>query len=40
VVLTDQVKSVDWQARQARRKGRVAPEVTGHVLARVRALLV
>jgi len=39
VILADQVKSLDWQARQAKRKGRVAPEVIGHALARVRALL-
>lgn len=39
VVLADQVKSLDWRARQAKRKGRVSPEVTERTLARVRALL-
>jgi mRNA interferase MazF len=39
VVLADQVKSVDWQARKARRKGRVSPAVLGAVSARIKALL-
>ena len=39
VVLADQVKSLDWRARRARRKGRAAKEVADQVLARVRLLL-
>jgi len=39
VILADQVKSLDWRARQAKRKGRVSPEVTERSLTRVRALL-
>lgn len=40
VILSDQVKSLDWQARQAERQGRLPPEVTERALARLRALLV
>ncbi len=40
VILADQVKDLDWRARQAKRKGRVLPEVTEHTLTRVRAPLV
>ena len=39
VVLADQVKSVDWQARKARRKGRVSHAVLSAVGARIKALL-
>lgn len=39
VVLADQLKSVDWQARRAQRKGRAANEVVADVLARIQALL-
>jgi mRNA interferase MazF len=39
VVLADQVKGVDWQARKARRRGRVSPAVFGAVSARIEALL-
>jgi mRNA interferase MazF len=39
VILSDQVKSLDWQARQARHNGRASPEVIARTLARVRALL-
>jgi mRNA interferase MazF len=39
VILADQVKSLDWRVRQARRKGRVTPAVTKRALARVMALL-
>lgn len=39
VILTDQVKSLDWRARQAKRKGRISPQVTERTLTRVRALL-
>lgn len=39
VVLADQVKSVDWKARRAQRKGRASDAVIADVLARVQALL-
>jgi mRNA interferase MazF len=39
VILADQVKSLDWRARQVKRKGRVSPEVTERTLTRLRALL-
>jgi mRNA interferase MazF len=39
VVLPDQVKSVDWQARNARRNGRVSSAVLSAVSARIQALL-
>ena len=39
VILSDQVKSLDWQARDAKRKGKVAAEVVAKALARARALL-
>jgi mRNA interferase MazF len=39
VVLADQIKSVDWQARNARRKGRVSPGVLSAVSVRIKALL-
>ena len=39
VVLSDQVKSLDWRARQAKRKGEVAQAVMEQTLARIRALL-
>ncbi|MBI2294725.1 MAG: endoribonuclease MazF [Betaproteobacteria bacterium] len=39
VVLADQVKSVDWQARRAQRKGRAAGGAVTDVLARIQALL-
>jgi mRNA interferase MazF len=39
VVLADQVKSVDWRARRAERKGRVSPALLAEVRAKVRALL-
>jgi mRNA interferase MazF len=39
VILSDQVKSLDWQARHAKRKGRVTPEVMERTLARARTLL-
>jgi mRNA interferase MazF len=38
-VLADQVKSLDWRARRASRKGAVAPEVLAEVQAKIRALL-
>ena len=39
VVLSDQVKSLDWRARQAKRKGEVARAVIDQTLARARTLL-
>ena len=39
VGLSDQVKSLDWKARQVRRKGAVSREVIDQTLARVRTLL-
>jgi mRNA-degrading endonuclease toxin of MazEF toxin-antitoxin module len=38
-VLCDQVRSVDWRARKARRAGDAGAAVTEQVLARVRVLL-
>ncbi|MGH7042152.1 MAG: type II toxin-antitoxin system PemK/MazF family toxin, partial [Acetobacteraceae bacterium] len=39
VVLADQVKSQDWQARQATRKGRVSPAELAEVRAKLIALI-
>ncbi|MCL2659249.1 MAG: endoribonuclease MazF [Acidobacteriaceae bacterium] len=39
VVLADQVKNLDWRARKATRKGKVAPEVLADVRAKIKALL-
>jgi len=39
VVGADQVKSLDWQARQATRIGKLPEEVVAHVLQRLQALL-
>lgn len=39
VVLADQVKNVDWNARRAQRKGRASDEVVADVLAKIQALL-
>jgi mRNA interferase MazF len=38
-VLSDQVKSVDWQARKARKAGQCDPTAMARVLALVHALL-
>ena len=38
-VLADQVKSLDWRVRRARRKGAVDAEVITHVRAKMKALL-
>ena len=40
VVLSDQVKSLDWQVRGARRKGAVSATVLHEVRAKIKALLV
>jgi len=39
VVLSDQVKSLDWRARRARRKGATSKDMVDRTLARVRTLL-
>jgi mRNA interferase MazF len=38
-VLADQIKSLDWRARRAVRKGAVQPRVLAEVSAKVKALL-
>lgn len=38
-VLSDQVKSLDWRVRNAKKKGSVAPDVMLHVRAKIKALL-
>ncbi len=38
-ILADQVKSLDWRARRAARKGKVSVEVLSDVRARIKALL-
>ena len=39
VILADQVKSLDWRARGARRRGRVADSVLAEVRAKLHALI-
>jgi len=39
VVLSDQIKSVDWRARRAKRKGKVSAEELADVRAKIRALI-
>ena len=39
VVLADQVKSQDWRARKAKRKGRVSGAELAEVRAKLRALI-
>jgi mRNA interferase MazF len=39
VVLADQVKSLDWRSRNARRKGRVTAEQLAEVRAKIWALI-
>ena len=39
VILADQVKSLDWRARQARPKGSVSAEVLAEVRGKLKALL-
>lgn len=39
VVLADQVKSLDWKIRKAKKKGAVPEPVLQHVRARIKALL-
>ncbi len=39
VVLADQVKSQDWRARKAARKGQVSPAELAQVRAKLKALI-
>lgn len=39
VALADQIKSLDWRARQAKRKGKAASHTTGRAIDLARALL-
>ncbi len=39
-VLADQVKSLDWKVRRARKKGSVPADVMTHVRAKIKALLI
>ena len=39
VILSDQVKSLDWRARQAKKKGTVSEEALVEVRAKIKALL-
>ena len=39
VVLADQVRSLDWKARNAEKRGRAADDVLADVLAKIKALL-
>ncbi len=38
-VLADQIKSLDWQRRRARRKGSISPAELAEVRAKIRALI-
>ena len=39
VVLADQIKSLDWRARRAARKGAAGPQVLSEIRGKIRALL-
>jgi mRNA interferase MazF len=39
VVLADQIKSLDWRTRRAKRKGAVSPAELAEVRAKIRALI-
>jgi len=39
VVLSDQIKSVDWRVRNAKRKGKVSAEELADIRAKIRALI-
>lgn len=39
VVLADQVKSLDWKARRASKRGTISPTALAEVQAKIRALL-
>lgn len=38
-VLSDQIKSLDWKVRRAKKKAVVSPDVMAHVRAKMKALL-
>ncbi len=38
-ILSDQVKSLDWRARRAKRKGTVAADALGEVRGKIKALI-
>ena len=38
-ILADQIKSLDWRARQSKRKATAAPDTMQHVKGKMRALL-
>ncbi len=38
-VLSDQIKSLDWKVRHAKKKATVPPEIMTHVRAKMKALL-
>ncbi len=38
-ILADQIKSLDWRARRASRKGRISDDALAEVQAKIRALL-
>jgi mRNA interferase MazF len=38
-ILSDQLKSLDWRARKAKRIGELPPEVVGDVLGKIQTLL-
>jgi mRNA interferase MazF len=38
-VLADQVKSLDWRKRRAKRKGAISPDELAEVRAKIRALI-
>jgi mRNA interferase MazF len=38
-ILADQLKNLDWRARRARQKGRVAPAILEDVQTKIRTLL-
>jgi mRNA interferase MazF len=40
VVLADQIKSVDWSARHAERKGKVDADILDEVIAKLQTLLI
>jgi mRNA interferase MazF len=39
-ILSDQVKSLDWQIQNAKKKAAVSAEVLAHVRAKIKALLI
>ncbi|MBC8017188.1 MAG: toxin-antitoxin system, toxin component, MazF family protein [Verrucomicrobia bacterium] len=39
VILSDQVKSLDWQVRKAEKKGNVSKAVLEEVIEKIRAIL-